>query len=255
MTDIGTTALAPSTPTEQRVPTAPESPFDAIRRVRPDGSEYWSARELMPLLGYRKWDRFAPTVEQARNIIEAENGADAADQEASHHREAFGRTRQIGDNFHLSRRSCYLTAMRGDSRKEEIRAALLYFAAKTREAELAQGAAAPAVPKTGAEVVLEMAQQLVAQGQRLVAVEASQAATAAKLAAIEGRHDEFTALGYAKLNDHPTSRPYLAQVGKRATAIMREQGQLPHQRQDATFGAVNVYPVSVLERAFTEVSR
>lgn len=28
------------------------SPFDAVRRTRADGSEFWSARDLMPLLGY-----------------------------------------------------------------------------------------------------------------------------------------------------------------------------------------------------------
>lgn len=83
------------------------SPFDAIRQTRPDGSEFWSARTLMPLLGYRKWERFADTVEQARAVIEAEDGPDAADREASRCREAFGRTRQAGDNFHLSRRASY----------------------------------------------------------------------------------------------------------------------------------------------------
>ncbi len=34
--------------TELTVPHA--SPFDAIRRVRDDGTEFWSARDLMPLL-------------------------------------------------------------------------------------------------------------------------------------------------------------------------------------------------------------
>lgn len=116
------------------------SPFDAIRQVRPDGSEFWSARTLMPLLGYRKWERFADAVAQARSVIEAEDGLPAADREASRCREAFGRTRQVGDDFHLSRRASYLTAMRGDSRKDEVRKALVYFATKTREAELAQAA-------------------------------------------------------------------------------------------------------------------
>lgn len=120
------------------IPSDGQSPFDAIRRVRDDGSEYWSARELMPLLGYKKWERFADAAEQARIVIEAEHGALAAEREASRCREAFGRTRQVGDNVHLSRRASYLTAMRGDSRKPEIRAALLYFAEKTREAETAQ---------------------------------------------------------------------------------------------------------------------
>lgn len=45
------------------VPT--NSPFDTIRQVREDGTEYWSARDLMPLLGYQKWERFEGAVERA----------------------------------------------------------------------------------------------------------------------------------------------------------------------------------------------
>jgi hypothetical protein len=72
----------------------------------------------------------------------------------------------------------------------------------------------------------------------------------AKVSAIEGAHDEFTALAYAKLNDFPTGRPYLARVGAAASRLMRDRGQTPHKRQDATFGTINVYPLGVLEEAF-----
>lgn len=136
------------------VPPEGSSPFDHLRRIRPDGSEFWSARELMPLLGYMKWERFAETVEQARAIIEAEAGLLAAEREASRQREAFGRTRQVGENFHLSRRACYVTAMRGDSRKPEIRAALLYFAEKTREAEVRSQT--PALPQDYEEALVHL---------------------------------------------------------------------------------------------------
>lgn len=136
------------------VPSEGPSPFDHLRRTRPDGSEFWSARELMPLLGYMKWERFAETVEQARAIIEAEAGPVAAEREASRQREAFGRTRQVGENFHLSRRACYVTAMRGDSRKPEIRAALLYFAEKTRQAEVR--AETPALPHDYEEALVHL---------------------------------------------------------------------------------------------------
>lgn len=105
------------------------------------------------------------------------------------------------------------------------------------------------------DVIEGMVRAIRADRQRLTAIEQAHAVTAAKVAAIEGRHDEFTALGYAKLHDHPTGRPYLSRVGKLATTIMRGQGQEPHVRQDATFGTVNVYPVSVLARAFAEVPR
>ena len=47
------------------------SPFDAIRRTREDGSTYWSARELMPYLGYEKWERFAEAIERAGRAVVA----------------------------------------------------------------------------------------------------------------------------------------------------------------------------------------
>lgn len=256
MHQIRTSAALSSTPTDQRVPVVPESPFDAIRRVRPDGSEYWDGREYMPLLGYSKWANFTEAVDQARGVIAAEQGEQITRAEVAATskitKNARGQNRTV-PTFELSRNACYLTAMRGDSRKEEIRNALLYFAAKTREAELAQQETAR--PKTGAELVLQMAQELVAQEQRLASVEQAHAATAAKVAAIEGRHDWFTALGYARLHGHPTDRRYLQRVGKHATALLRAQGDEPQPRQDATFGAVNTYPVSVLERVFAEVAR
>lgn len=32
--------------------------FEDIKRIRPDGSEYWAARELAPVLDYAKWENF-----------------------------------------------------------------------------------------------------------------------------------------------------------------------------------------------------
>lgn len=47
--------------------TGDQSPFDAIKRVTPEGREYWSARELMPLLGYgADWRNFHGAIERAR---------------------------------------------------------------------------------------------------------------------------------------------------------------------------------------------
>lgn len=115
------------------------SPFDSIRQQRPDGSEYWSARDLAPVLGYEKWERFADTMVRAR--CACDNAGQISDQ----HFPSAGKMVDIGNgarrtvqDFDLTRYACYLCAMNGDPRKAEIANAQLYFAAQTREAELQQ---------------------------------------------------------------------------------------------------------------------
>ncbi|SRR6266576_1054855 len=118
--------------------TQPQSPFDAITHTDEQG-EHTTGRELMPLLGYRKWERFNDAVDMAYHVVVTEQGKTAADQHFSRYREATSRgdhgAGQLRENVRLTRYAAYLTAMRGDSRKPEIRAALIYFAVQTRIAE------------------------------------------------------------------------------------------------------------------------
>ncbi|MEV5819218.1 phage antirepressor KilAC domain-containing protein [Micromonospora haikouensis] len=108
------------------------TPFDAIRRVDPDGTEWWSARDLMPLLGYTKWERFEDAIDRAQASASA-TGHDTD--------QAFSRLREKGAgrpsfDYRLTRYAAYLTAMNGDPRKPEIAAAQSYFAVRTRQAEV-----------------------------------------------------------------------------------------------------------------------
>jgi DNA-damage-inducible protein D len=115
-------------------PANTDSPFDQIKQVDTDGSEYWLARELMPILGYQQWRRLEDVISRA--IAACKN----IGEESENHflplpaKSTGGRPKE---DFKLSRYGCYLTAMNGDPRKAEIAAAQNYFAVKTREAELA----------------------------------------------------------------------------------------------------------------------
>lgn len=40
--------------------------FESIKKINKDGVEYWEARELMPLLGYRNWREFENAIVKAK---------------------------------------------------------------------------------------------------------------------------------------------------------------------------------------------
>lgn len=84
--------------------------------------------------------------------------------------------------------------------------------------------------------------------------EALSAKTEARLDAIEGRHDWFAGLGYARLHNLNTSTAYLRKVGLKATAIAKQSGIEAVKVSHQIYGKVNSYPAWVWELAFAEVS-
>lgn len=133
-----------------------ESPFDSIREVRADGTEFWDARKLQPVMGYVRWNEFKNPIERA--IKSAENqGADTAELfRRSAEKSSGGRP---AENFELTRFAAYLVAMNGDPNKPEVAAAQAYFAIRTREAEVHArdiGEAASVKPLSGLEYALAL---------------------------------------------------------------------------------------------------
>ncbi len=109
------------------------SPFDQIRHFDEQGFEFWYARELMSLLGYRKLERFSDAIEKAKASFQVQNSQDSLEK---HFFPEVGKSKgRPKQDYKLSRYACYLIAMNGDPRKERIAAAQSYFAVKTYEAE------------------------------------------------------------------------------------------------------------------------
>src|SRR5579872_4414989 len=112
----------------QQLSKSQTSPFDAIRQIDSQGREYWSARDLQKLLKYTRWEKFEDAIDRA--MIACKNSGQ--DPEINFHPEVkptlTGRgRRQDAKDYHLTRYACYLTALNGDVRKEEISQAQTYF--------------------------------------------------------------------------------------------------------------------------------
>lgn len=153
-------------------PNGGTSPFDSIRRTRDDGTEYWSARDLMPIMGYSAWRNFMVPIERAMKSAENQGAADH-----------FARSRKISEtkpaeDFELSRFAAYLVAMNGDPNKPEVAAAQAYFAIRTRQAETA-----PAI--SAREAGVEYAASLSRRDILTMAIEAEDRADREAAARIE----------------------------------------------------------------------
>lgn len=116
-----------------------EALFEDIKHLDEQGNEYWTARELMPVLEYTQWRRFNETIEKAKKACASIDNA------VSDHFADVGKMVALGsgaerkiEDFHLSRYACYLIAMNGDPRKRAVALAQTYFAVKTRQQELVE---------------------------------------------------------------------------------------------------------------------
>ena len=116
-----------------------EKMFEDIKHIDEEGNEYWSARELMPLLEYTLWQRFSSAIKKAiencknsnNNVMDHFIGTDKMVSIGSN------TTRNIID-YKLSRYACYLIVLNCDARKRIIALAKTYFAIQTRKQELSE---------------------------------------------------------------------------------------------------------------------
>ncbi|MGB0466651.1 MAG: DNA damage-inducible protein D [Pontibacterium sp.] len=112
--------------------------FERLKYTAEQGQEFWSARDLAPLLDYKDWRNFLKVVRKSIQACEASN------HEVSDHFVETTKKVSLGsgaqrelDDIHLSRYACYLVVQNGDPTKPVIAAGQTYFAVQTRRQELA----------------------------------------------------------------------------------------------------------------------
>lgn len=209
------------------------SPFDAIRRQRPNGSEFWSARDLQEATEYSRWEDFAKIIDRA--MAAAKNsGEDVAQSFAAITEKPAGGGRPRAD-FELSRFGAYLTVMNGDPNMPRVAEAQHYFAVQTRAAETSR-----AIDLSDPLAVIEAESARVAKAVEIARGERIRADKAEKKLEIEQRHRHaieggdgidpttfgkkyFSQVPARKFDDHLYSHGYL--INQRNTRI-RPDGEI-----------------------------
>jgi len=114
-----------------------KSQFDTIAHIVDENIEFWYARELQELLGYKRWENFEVAIKRAITSCET-TGIDPSDhfRDVTKMVELGSNAKRTISDYMLTRYACYLIAQNGDTRKEEIAFAQSYFAVQTRKQEL-----------------------------------------------------------------------------------------------------------------------
>lgn len=109
--------------------------LDDIRHE--NGVECWYARELYLLLGYARWESFESVITKAKESCKKAGG------EITNHFRDLTKMVKIGSGVEksvtdvkLTRYACYLIAINGNPKKEEIAFAQAYFVSQTRKIEV-----------------------------------------------------------------------------------------------------------------------
>jgi len=187
------------------------SPFDGIHHTDEQDNEYWSARELSKLLGYKDWRNFTKALTKAMEACEQSGRAASVDFVEVNEIVKAGAASKPREDYHLSRYACYLIVQNADPSKPIVALGQTYFAVQTRRQEIADELALTGLPEDQKRLIF----------RDLMSTHNARLAAAARLAGVLEPRD------FATFEDHGYMGLY---SGRRENDIHRERNLKPKEK-------------------------
>ena len=115
-----------------------EKTFEDIRHIDDKGNEYWEARELQQILGYKEWRYFSTVIEKAQISCSQSNNNINSHFGVNTKIVTAGKTTKPIIDYKLSRYACYLIVQNANPKYEAVALGQTYFAIQTRKMELTE---------------------------------------------------------------------------------------------------------------------
>ena len=115
-----------------------EMTFEEIRHVDNDGNEYWYARELQQILGYKEWRYFSAVIEKAQVACSQSNNNINSNFGVNTKIVKTGVSSKAIIDYKLSRYACYLIVQNANPKYKNVALGQTYFAVQTRKMELTE---------------------------------------------------------------------------------------------------------------------
>ena len=117
------------------------SAFERIKHRNEDGREWWSARELMLLLTYSKWQDFHKVIQAAIEVYRNSGGENADAIFMAKRKDSPNASKKYPQlDYELTRHACYLVVLSSDGSKPAVALGKTYFAITTEQYEQLQQA-------------------------------------------------------------------------------------------------------------------
>jgi DNA-damage-inducible protein D len=115
-----------------------EKTFEDIKHIDERGNEYWEAREIQQILGYKEWRYFSTVIEKAQIACSQSNNNINSNFGVNTKIVKTGVSTKTIIDYKLSRYACYLIVQNANPKYKAVALGQTYFAVQTRKMELTE---------------------------------------------------------------------------------------------------------------------